>query len=168
MFLKAKHSGRLLCWTLALLVPAQPFFALNCPCACAGRALTEQASRANQQAVPSHGRKCCRTCKGRCKNGSPLAKSRSNCKTPYFRIALRGCQCPADCDCQWQHASEPQLAAGPKRIEFPLVMATAPLCQPITLSQTQSIAVVADALPQGKSWATSSLSHCAQFCRFII
>lgn len=165
---KPRTRIKLMCWMLALLVPAQPLLALDCPCACASKSQPKQGVEVTQRATSGRAAKCCGNCKGRCKERLAVANKQSAPRVRFFGIALRGCQCPAGCDCQWQHSSEIGLAAASQQDDFAVTLTVAPLCQSTFIIETSSIEAVAFSLPQTRHSACSSLSQCALFCRFVV
>lgn len=163
---RAANKMKQLCWGLALLALVQPALSLDCPCVCDSH---REGIPAEDETAASHcqqgGAPCCHH--DHAERGSDDVRRDSKSLSVLALVEFHDCQCPSDCDCQWQHSDATAVEISSK---------TANRAWRLTTSFSDCSYFTRAPLPQelpGNSreregqLVVSAQSACAVLCRFL-
>ena len=164
-------------WLLAILVPAQPVLALDCPCSC--RAI--QKSDCDEQKTDARG---CTHCSGCCKTGREstgkcktdenrqsveISAARFSGRTSSISIGIHPCQCADDCACKVQHEVRVGVIESKQSpIDFNCDLIGTELVESLLGIDLLLTCPGSPLARQDSDSGYSALEICAHLCRFTI
>jgi hypothetical protein len=161
--------AKLVVWLLVGIVPAQPVVVLDCACNCHGspdEECCEEESHDKCHAHDEHSHDCHQ--EHHPDDGAEIERIASSEDDAgaicLLEVGLRPCNCPSDCDCQWQHEANPAVEVTSK-VKIDRVT-TAYYIAPMLGVMPDAVFCPACGVRPHPSKKLTALEFCALLCRF--
>ena len=173
MQLPARKPAKALLWLLALLVPAQPVFALDCSCNCQAvrdNACDEASNRSGPPSLRQGASKPCRCCQSQQTSSAGRKVAIAEQSSPWPALVscgIRPCQCPVDCDCHFRHdfcagITETEKAQSHCELVAPVFVGT------IVDGAFAATGTMTSLSLRHSAHERTALEICAHLCRFVV
>jgi hypothetical protein len=170
MNLWRNQLAKLVVWLLVGIVPAQPVVALDCACSCHESQEEACCTEETNDTCHAHdddshdGHQHHHS-----DDGAEVERIASSghdvvANSCLFEVGLRPCNCPSDCDCQWQHEANAAVEVTSK-VKIDRVM-TAYFLAPMLGVMRDAVFCPACGVRPHPSDKLTALEFCALLCRF--